>query len=1087
MYFKKLEIVGFKSFAEKVTLKFEPGLTAVVGPNGCGKSNIFDAIRWALGEQSIKSLRGSRMEDVIFNGTETIPALGFAEVSITFSNEAKILPIDYEEVTITRRLYRSGESEYLINNNPVRLKDINELLMGTGIGAESYSLVEQGKIDLVLSSKPEDRRLVFDEATGVSKYKAKKQEATRKLEDTENNLLRVNDIIQEVKRQISSIERQANKARRYKEIFDKLKELEISLARHEIKDLGQQYDQLKNTDAEYRDRIAKEEEGLHGLTAQREKIQKEIEGLNHECLRLNNDLIYNQNQAEQKFQVIKINEERVLDLNRRVEAIEQNKQNLAKRINQQEEELSRIRAELAKNEKDIKEKSALLSQKESLLEETEEGIREAKDAIRLANEKNFAIAANTTKLNNELIDISSSLNGLAARKQRLRTEVLKTTEEKQAQQNELNAAQSEVESLRRSFQSKKENIAALKTAFSSLEKTIEDLKKQMQAVSDRLISLQSQKEFLQQLKLKYEDMPTAKDAELVIHDIEKIAESDISGIIAKAKAVRYDAQKKQYLISCEAKLFSLDIKHLEETIAQTKKQIEEKTAVKDKHEAQAQRQKEELGTLEAALQKDHIVLIDKEAVLKSSQANVQRICDELSLHELDLDEVTENIAQRENRKTLATKELAELKEVHDDQENIIRAAQAKIQDKTELREKLLLETTELKTQLDAIRIKGRDTADTVSLLASTQQDDNKSLESLEFEKKECNQKASELNQESSAFTVAIEQLKEKRIQTQKNEIAKKEELAAQSSLLHQLNEEEQKLITRNANLRDHLHQQELKMQERAFKLNQIKERMLQVYQCTLEEMTDFLAPAAIDLEATRQEIDHLRTKVDTFGSVNLVAIEELDELKKRHDFLEHQQNDLNTAKQSLLEAIQKINRTTRKMFLDTFHAVAVEFKNYFRLLFGGGDAEVFLIDEANVLESGIEIVCRPPGKKLQNILLLSGGERSLSAIALIFAIFKTKPAPFCVLDEIDAALDESNVDRFSRILKDFENTSQFIVITHNKKTIVHAHVMYGITMERSGISKIVSVKLSETDALQPRKEPAAKKDKKTTLSPAESY
>jgi chromosome segregation protein len=270
--------------------------------------------------------------------------------------------------------------------------------------------------------------------------------------------------------------------------------------------------------------------------------------------------------------------------------------------------------------------------------------------------------------------------------------------------------------------------------------------------------------------------------------------------------------------------------------------------------------------------------------------------------------------------------------------------------------------------------------------------------------------------------------------------------------------------------KENLHKQHLLVQENGFKLNQIKERMLQVYQCNIDQESQNVDLPDLDITHSKEEIDALRKKVDGFGTVNLVAIEELDELKERHDFLEHQQNDLNTAKESLTEAIQKINRTTRKMFLDTFQIVAREFKNYFRLLFGGGDAELFLLDEENVLESGIEIICRPPGKKLQNILLLSGGEKSLSAIALIFAIFKTKPAPFCVLDEIDAALDESNVDRFSRMLKDFSDLSQFIVITHNKKTIVHANVMYGITMEQSGISKIVSVKLMENNNKETKKE-----------------
>ena len=1074
MYFKNLELIGFKSFAEKTLLRFEPGITAIVGPNGCGKSNIFDAIRWVLGEQSIKSLRGSKMEDVIFNGTEKIPALGIAEVSLTISNEANILPIDYQEVTITRRLYRSGESEYLLNNNIVRLKDINELLMGTGIGAESYSLVEQGKIDLVLSSKPEDRRLVFDEATGVSKYKAKKKEALRKLEDTENNLLRVNDIIQEVKRQINSIERQANKARRYKEVFEKLKELEIKLAWEEINNLKAQCEEIKNTEAALNEKITNITTNLNELSNKISVHQEEIESLNQLLLSLNNESINTENLIERKSQHIKINEERILELNKRLQVIETQKDSLNKRIIHAKENLEKIEQELTKIKEESQEKQNLLETKRSKFKEIEKIIRHAQERIKLANSRTFEIATDKTRSNNELIDTSSSLNSLNARKQRLETELLKTKQESETSESELNNIKEQVEEIRVNFQNIKSKIDILEKSLNGKKEEIENAEGEINKLKEVKISLLSQKEFLQELKLKFEDMPSSKEAEIILKDIEGINESEISGIIAKAKSVSFDRENKTCRIICEAKLFSLDIKLLEEKINQIELQLQEKNNVLNSQKGQAQQLEQETEILKSDLQKEQISLADKEAVLKNCQSNYEKISEELSLLQFEQKDVDENIDKLSTRKEALRGEIESLNQENTNQEDIINTSQSEISTNSRLRESLLLEITQLKTQLDSVTTKENDLSTTFSMLERSLLAENEALKAQEEEKSNSEIRITQLKDESINLKTEIESSTSKSNQIQNQLKVKNQELSEKGNILKDLRNEENEKKSQVAENKENLHKYQLNIQENTFKLNQIKERMLQVYQYNIDQTEQI--DQAIDFEkaAVKQEIESLRKKVDNFGTVNLVAIEELEELKQRYDFLEHQQMDLNTAKDSLNEAIRKINRTTRKMFLDTFQIVAKEFKNYFRLLFGGGDAELFLIDEEDVLESGIEIVCRPPGKKLQNILLLSGGEKSLSAIALIFAIFKTKPAPFCVLDEIDAALDELNVDRFSRMLKDFAKLSQFIVITHNKKTIIHADVMYGITMEQSGISKIVSVKLSENEN---KKRAPSKKDK----------
>jgi len=1084
MYFKNLELVGFKSFAEKTVLKFEPGITAVVGPNGCGKSNIFDSIRWALGEQSIKSLRGSKMEDVIFNGTEKIPALGFAEVSLTLSNEAHILPIDYEEVTITRRLYRSGESEYLLNNNPVRLKDINDLLMGTGIGAESYSLVEQGKIDLVLSSRPEDRRLVFDEATGVSKYKAKKKEAIRRLEDTENNLLRVNDIILEVKRQISSIERQASKARRYKEVFEQLKALEIKVSQEETHNLKLKWQESLDAESSLKDKINKLTLSLEDLTKKISLHQDEIENLNQEVINLNNDLINSKNSIETKGQYIKINEERIIELNKRTQVIENQKNNLLSRIEHAKNNLSRINSELGKIKEESQSKAKILEEKEFKFKEIEGAIKKAQEELKEANSKIFEIVAAKTKSNNELIDINNSLSSLNARKLRLETEIVKTKNESDSEQKELAEIKEQVEKIRAAFQNTKDKVLSLQNNLSLKNDEIQKITASINKLNETRISLESQKEFLENLKLKYENMPSAKDAELTINNMEKINQDEISGIIAKAKSVSFDPSTKTYRIRCEVKLFSLDIKFIDEKINQTILQIQKETNIINSKNTEADNLRQEIKTLEIQMQQEQIELTDKEAALKNRQSTFDKISDELSLLEFEQKDVGDNIKKLNEKKTVIQTEIERLGRENTKQDNIIISSQSQIAENGKLRESILLEITQFKTELGSVQAKENDISNTVAMLERSLAAEEEAFTEQENEKTSCIEKIEDLEKESANLKIEIEDLKRKTTHIQDGLVVKNDTLVEKEKVLKQLEEEEYKQNSEITEDKENLHKSQLGLQENKFKIDQIKERMLQLYQYNIEG--EQYQPSEFNKESTIQEIEALRKKIDSFGTVNLVAIEELEELKTRYEFLEQQQKDLNTAKDSLNEAIRKINQTTRKMFLDTFHTVAKEFKNYFKLLFGGGDAELFLIDEENVLESGIEIVCRPPGKKLQNILLLSGGEKSLAAIALIFAIFKTKPAPFCVLDEIDAALDELNVDRYSRMLKEFASISQFIVITHNKKTIAHANVMYGITMEESGISKIVSVKLSENNNKSSDKANKHRKEGKSALSSAET-
>ena len=1073
MYFKKLELLGFKSFAEKTSLHFEPGITAVVGPNGCGKSNIFDSIRWVLGEQSVKSLRGSKMEDVIFNGTESIPALGYAEVSLTFSNETKALPIEYDEVMVTRRLYRSGESEYLLNKTQVRLKDIVELFMGTGVGAESYSLIEQGKIDLILSSRPEDRRLVFDEAAGISKYKSQKRETMRKLEDTEANLLRISDIIAEVKRQINSLERQAAKARRYKEVFEKLKELETNVAGYQLMQLKKRLDELNSQlnqlinqemqDAQALETLHKEftrqQEALNDLEAQ-------LEGLRSRESSVSSKISHDSQQLD-------FDRERISELKKRLVIISRQKEELLAKTASDEGKINSFKASLDIISKELEEKRALEARSNSGLEEVTQSIHLSQIKVKEAKAKIFEFASQEAALHNHLKDFTSQLNQALARKKRLDIEKLKGEEELNVMNQNLKDARDEEDTAHQQFIAQKEECERRRLEHGECIQQKDKLSAQLQNLENEKAALESQREFLCNLKLRYENITESSNATVFL---DCLSDEKISGIIIKLEDVQAAAQgdcsvftEAKYKARGVAKPISLDP---QEIINKIEKLDEEMAAVKDTLTQKIQLIAElamKLNLLEKALRDAEIAYTTCKNKKDNIEQQAKKLKGEFELlcfEAQDIDAQLNKLSEEEKR---VNENIFNVKEALRQNQEAIEQAGEEISQKNSTRERILLSLTQLKTEILACQEKVLSCEETRKILEAAFAKDRVDLENLSEEESHSQKRIQELEAHTATLELDIEN-------GQKQKGILEEEISRNAALLLEVKSviaRLQNTITERNDLLDahkaKIHELQMQSQQVNFQQNGIFERMQQVYKINADELKVY-SKEDLNVDESIQETELLKQKIESYGQVNLVAIEEFDELKQRYDFLVNQHADLLKSKESLHEAILKINRTTKKMFLETFEKLAVEFKNYFRLLFGGGDAQLFLIDEQDVLESGIEIVCRPPGKKLQNVLLLSGGEKSMSAIALLFAIFKVKPSPFCVLDEIDAALDEANVDRFSRMLVDFTAQSQFIVITHNKKTIANANIMYGITMEKAGISKIVSVKLAENTT---QRQPAA--------------
>lgn len=1096
MYFKRLEILGFKSFMDKTVLNFEPGITAVVGPNGCGKSNVFDSIRWVLGEQSAKSLRGAQMEDVIFNGTDTKQPLGMAEVSLSFDNTTRLFPLDQDEVMITRRIFRSGDSEYLLNKSQVRLRDINELLMGTGIGAESYSIIAQGKIDLVLSSKPEERRQVFDEASGITKYKSQKKDALRRLEETDQNLLRVNDIITEVRRSIGYLERQANKARRYQVTFDELKNKEINLALlqkklflEKKKCLIDKLDYIKKQEEELVSVIAEDETRINLINENLKKSEDALRNIKSMISSLNN-------QISQDNQHINFNQERIKEFENTKNYLQNQISQTRERFVKEEEKLIKAKEELALMKKSLDEKIINLKENEDRIAGVVNFIDNALKSISDAKKSIIDVVSRIAQAKNNFTDLTSKQQVFLSRKKRLEMENVKLIEEKKDVQNNLNGINNEMLELEKEYQQMNDALARMKQDHEAESQNLVKISEEIESLERQRSALLSQKEFLDKLKTQYEDISESMNAYVYL---DKMPQEKITGLVVRIKEYVDNPQGQDHnfsiKISGEAKPIDLDAQRVNEKI----KQVEETLVILRSQKNEKEMFIKDLNTSiqESArqLQQKEVLVSSKKSVHNTITEQYNKISEEEQIILLEITDVEKEFNSLSERFVFCQNSIVELEKEHRNLEFSIHDTQEHINSKSKTKEEMLVAITQAQTEISSFNKRLATEESNYKNLEDSCNQDRKNIENMQIKLDDTTTRQTVLSEEIEELLVTIDSAKNDI--TQKNKLLEIEEFRNNEFImgLGALQKEVQSKKKELDSFKDSGYEIQMADKDLEFKYQTIRDRMSQAYKFDLDSADisvleivqpqenidnqavtdDQVVQAAQDIVNNEQkaapielnevvlesDISKLKEKIDSYGTVNLVAIAEYDELKKRYDFLTQQQNDLIKAKDTLQDAIRKINLTTKKIFMETFEKVREEFRNYFRILFGGGDAQVYLIDENDPLETGIEIICRPPGKKLQNVLLLSGGEKSMSAIALIFAIFKVKPAPFCILDEIDAALDEVNVDRFSRVLQEFALTSQFIVITHNKRTIANANVMYGITMQESGVSKIVSVKFSE--------------------------
>jgi len=1179
-FLKTLSLFGFKSFAEKITFKFQDGCTAIVGPNGCGKSNIYEAIRWVLGEQNPHMLRCESMSNVIFNGTAEQKPLGVAEVSLNIENSSNLLPIEFNEVTITRRLYRSGESEYLLNKTPCRLKDITQLFLDTGLGRVAYSLMEQNKVDFIINSKPIERRVIFEEAAGIAKYKVKKQEAISKLQLTSQNLLRIDDLLAEILRQKNSLYRQAKKTQHYHEIKKQLQNLEIILFEDEYRILNEAY----QTCLKEEERISKESKQINSNLARLEPLLKDkksqvkkeeeeiktlqpiIFNLAQEIQKINGQILQ---QKEKEANIdsqlariqteIKLSKDKMVKLNEDISAEEKNKEESLKELDQTIQNLTQQETNLSKLEQEREEKVTQLEEAKIEMIDFLNQLAHLRNQLSQAQieEKNIKLRRQRLTQEEEHLllkkdTLEKNLDKLKKQTQEEENKIINLSRKlaqlqslKEVKTQETNMIDSEISRLREEIKSTSGRLSTLeelqkkldgylpgiKTILSSTntlpevlgivvdlidfereyEKAIEvSLGENLQSVivkttteAKEIIAFLKEKQAQRVIFIPLDSikvptiLPKSFEQEGVIGrgldliNYDKKFQSALEHLLGNILIVKdLDTATKiikkypSYLriATLEGELIDSNgiiqggLSKIEGTnLISRKKQIIELTKKIDTLEIQLNDLEERKLKLQSELSNIQFDLANLQVNFHSQEILVSNLKRDLSqtnelkeenlrqlislkeersnLH-LELIEINDKIkklkeeeeiknttnAKYESFTTILVQELKEKEAIIKEAINNVTQIRVKYAQLTQLEEDLSLHLSRMKTSLDDLgKEVDRLNEETNWLL---KEKDRESKRQIDYHREIEN-----LVKEKEEGTTLINKLQQELQPLQQSILIIEEEIRINQEKL--------------ASYKDNLHQLELQSSAYKLKLENIANHLAQEYKFSIS--ADKLPPitAEISKQELLEKIKRYRQKLELFKEVNLMAPAEYDEVKKRFEFLNSQREDLVNAKQDLQNLIQQIDTTSQELFDKTFSQIKTNFGEIIEEVFPGGTGTLRLTNGASSQESGIEISVQPPGKRLQSISLLSGGEKALVSICLLFAIYLYKPSPFCILDEIDAALDEANVSRFNKLLDSFSKKTQFIIITHNKLTMSFASTLYGITMDPPGVSKLLSVKLAQ--------------------------
>lgn len=1183
MYLKSIEIHGFKSFANKIVFQFHNGITGIVGPNGSGKSNVADAVRWVLGEQRIKQLRGASMQDVIFSGTELRKPLGYAYVAITLDNSDHQLAIDYNEVTVARRIYRSGESEYLLNGTPCRLKDVNELFYDTGIGKEGYSIIGQGQIDKILSGKPEERRELFDEAAGIVKFKRRKLAAQKKLEDEQQNLVRVNDILSELEKQIGPLEKQSETAKIYLKKKEELKTLDVNMfllenqrLQEQLKDAQEKYDiaseDLENTSKQY-ENIKEEYEKIEGqITLLDETIEKNRSALTDTSM-LRGKLEGEINVLKEQIHSARNNEEH---LKQRREAVlneiaakNQDKEGILSDKGQIDEQVAEI-------EKKRDEAKAALTAVQSCIEELNNQIEGGKNAIIEALNARATIKSKLGRYDTMTEQVNIRKAELTSRILRMKSDEAQQEETLKALNDEFEKINEEIRTLNDAVESKEEKLTLLRETLADKDKKLRDTQVSYHQEKSRLEALSNLTERYEgyggsvkkvmerkeqekgivgvvadiiKVDKKYETaIETALGGNIqnIVTDDEETAKRMI-GYLKQTKAGRAtflpltsithpqefknpESLKEKGVLGMADELVHVDGKYRNVAKAMLGRivvvdQVDNAVRIARKFDygiRMVTLEGELLvpgGAISGGAFKNNSNLLGRRREMEEMEASVKKY-----LKEVDtlLQEIEDTKAERNKLRLSLEEDKASLQKKFIEQNtarlNVIKAKERK-EEASESSLELKNEEREIESQIQEIRLSkeeiSRELQDSETLEKQTEGkikecqvllDEKRSEESenlagvnaLEVEVEKMlqqqgfhQQNVDRINTELERSKSELSEIEEgllgntKDIEQKENNIRQIEETiqashTSQSDTEKQLQEDitkKEELSAKQKNFfkdREALSEKMAGLDKEVYRLNAQREKLQDMtesqinymwdeYEITLSDAAGMRNEELNDLPAMKRDISTLKDQIKKLGDVNVNAIEDYKNLMERYSFLKTQHDDLIEAEKTLEGIITELDTAMRKQFHEKFGEISREFDKVFKEMFGGGKGTLELMEDEDILEAGIRIIAQPPGKKLQNMMQLSGGEKALTAIALLFAIQNLKPSPFCLLDEIEAALDESNVSRFAKYLHKLTRHTQFIVITHRRGTMEQVDRLYGITMQEKGVSTLVSVNLIDKE------------------------